>query len=508
MNSAPMPATQETAVVPTWRSTRRAYRRRSRPSLMVDLCYVISHGFSARMILHSGIVPELAKRGLSLAVVTPNAAEAPMRRLAEDLGVDLYPMAKDHPMLASLLAQNIQRYVFEDVAHNAALRAKHERDIYSNVSRPWQRGLAHLMMAVNHAAMRFPQVPTTLELVRRRALRNVEVEEQLREINPQLVIATYAVNPLEAAYLLAAEQLGIAGVSHLLSWDNITCKGRFPVVPPYHIAWGPIMADELQQHYSVPEANIYQCGVPHFDAHVTCDPVSHGHPLSELGLATDRPYLFFGMSSPVFAPREIDLVEWLADRVRGGYFGPDMQLVVRPHPQNVQGKLADLTWIERLHALHEGPVAVDIPKLEASELRWNMKRSDLPRLASLIRGCAVCLNSGSTLSIDAIVHDRPVVMTPFDAGETGLPWWGSARRLPEYPHLAKLISLGGVRVVRSYAELESTIHRYLADPEADADGRRRTRERECGPCDGHASERVAQALADLRTQRAMPEVRV
>ena len=158
--------------------------------------------------------------------------------------------------------------------------------------------------------------------------------------------------------------------------------------------------------------------------------------------------------------------------------------------------MADRSWLPRLDALRGNRVGVDIPGLESSRLRWNMRRDDLPRLSNLLAGCSICLNSGSTLSIDAIVHDRPVILTAFDAGKD-LPWFLSARRVLDYRHLSKLVSLGGVRVAHGFDGLATSIRAYLDDPNLDTMGRSRTREAQCGPCDGRASARVAAALASI-----------
>jgi hypothetical protein len=295
--------------------------------------------------------------------------------------------------------------------------------------------------------------------------------------------------------LLEAQRAAIPTIGQLLSWDNITSKGRFTVVPDYYISWGPIMSAELQEYYQIKSENIIETGPAHFDAHVTRVNKTHIRAaIAQLGLNADKPYLFFGMSSPYFSPYEIELVEWLARAVESNRFGPDMQLVVRPHPQNVQGYLADTAWLPRLDVLSSDRVAIDYPLLEDSSLAWDMNEQDLPKLANLLAGCAISLNSGSTLAIDSILHDKPVVLPIFDAGHKP-PWWQGTERSLYYIHMIKLIELGGVRVVRSFEEMEQWIKAYLADPGLDRAGREITRRRETGPADGLASERVADALA-------------
>jgi hypothetical protein len=203
------------------------------------------------------------------------------------------------------------------------------------------------------------------------------------------------------------------------------------------------------------------------------------------------------MSSPLFAPREIDVVERLASDVEAGKYGNEMQLLVRPHPQNVQGGMADESWLPRLRRLAQRPsVGVDFPRVRPSRLAWNMDHADLRHLSTLLSGSLACLNSGSTLSIDALLCGKPVILTCFD-GDASLPWWQSAKRLTEYVHLSKLIEWKGVRVVRGYGELDEVIHRVIEDPDVDVEARRRTTIDFCGPSDGAACERVADALMTM-----------
>jgi hypothetical protein len=311
------------------------------------------------------------------------------------------------------------------------------------------------------------------------------------------LVSTYPVSILEACFLHAARKSGITTVSQLLSWDNITSKGRFSVVSDYYVTWGPIMSEELSEYYAVTDDRIFECGVAHFDQHV--NGVVAGESariLGELGLDPGRPYMLFGLSSPTVSPHEIDVVESLAKAVRREDFGSGVQLIVRPHPQNIQGYTADASWLPRLQAVAGGPVVIDYPAMEASRLAWNMKATDLPRLVNLLSGCAICLNSGSTLAIDGIIHDKPVILTLFD-GDAELPWHRSIVRYNDVIHMRKLIELGGLRVASSYKELTLAIKSYLSDPSLDAAGRSLTIERECGVVDGHACDRIADVLARL-----------
>lgn len=475
--------------------------------MAVDVCYVLKDGFPARMILHSKILPELRSRGLSVAIVVPHADEGVMQSVSEKLGVQVF----EAPSLDSkhLVEYEwlIRRYLFEDVLANPSLRSWHlklkdsETHPFRHLVRSW------VYLAINRLSLSSRWVRDRLDTLERRFfLENDEVAAVVARVSPKLLVSTYPVSILEACFLHEADKSGVTTVSQLLSWDNITSKGRFSSVSDYYVSWGPIMSEELREYYDVPESRIFECGVAHFDEHVNAVvPGECGRILKDIGLDPERPFILFGMSSPTVSPHEIDVVEWLAETVRKGNLGPHVQLIVRPHPQNIQGYTSDPSWLPRLESLAGGPVVVDYPVMEKSKLAWNMDAGDLPHLVNLLSGCAICVNSGSTLAIDGIIHDRPVILSLFD-GDADLPWHRSIRRYNDVIHMRKLIELGGLRVASSYDQLANHIKSYLADPSLDSEGRAHTRLRECGKVDGHACERIADVLAGL-VRKAVSESR-
>jgi hypothetical protein len=462
-------------------------------SRKIDLCFVVSHGFAARMVLYSSVIQELQRRGFSIALFIPGGNNEHLIEVAEALGVHVAAIPAA-PLKAERFSQWIRPYVFENVRSNPALWAKHLRAVNEH---PVRGPFLWAFLQFSHLSRRIPFIRKALLAWLRSRLRAPEIAALLQGLRPRLVVSTYPVNDVEAATLLEAQMAGICTVGQLLSWDNITAKGRWLVVPDRFTAWGPIMAEELREHYGVQAENVVCTGVPHFDVHVSeVDSGRTEDAIAALGLNPQQPYLFFGMSSPVFAPTEIDVVEWLAQRIESDDFGPNMQLVVRPHPQNVLGNMADEHWLPRLAALTSDRVAVHYPRIIDGSLPWTTERTDLVELASLIGGCSACLNSGSTLTIDAVIRDRPVVLPLFDVnGE--YPWWCSARRIGDYRHQRRMLDLGGATVTHNLESTKLAILRYLADPSRHAAGRELIRVRELGPCDGKASERVAAALASF-----------
>ena len=194
-------------------------------------------------------------------------------------------------------------------------------------------------------------------------------------------------------------------------------------------------------------------------------------------------------------------VSWLAEKIHAQALATPCSLVIRPHPQTIRGIYArDRKEIARLQALTGPRVTLDMPPVLSEQLAWDLPKSDMYTLASLLAGSAMCLSVGSTLCLEACMVDCPVISVGFD-GEEELPYDISARRGLDFTHIRKMLAFGGVRVARSFADLEAHINAYLREPSLDRDRRVYTVTQECSLQDGCATERVAATLGSLCQQR-------
>ncbi|MEL6143205.1 MAG: hypothetical protein AAFU67_16510, partial [Bacteroidota bacterium] len=373
----------------------------------IDVCYVISHGFAARMVLQTGLLIRLADAGKQVAVIAPDASDENLRDVGQHPRIHVFNAGLKQTIWDD--DYTVKRmYFLEDLRANPVFWEKHIYSIrYTKSKHPWKRVRPFIYYGIHRLIKYFPSIQARFRKTEHRNLVSNTAEDLLQQLQPYLVVATYPINFIEAKYLYAAKSLGYETMIHLLSWDNITSKGIFPVIPDRFILWGDIMYQELKDYYGTPDTKVAVCGVPHFDHHLTIkEQPSYKALLKELGLDPERPYFFLAMSSPRFAPYEIDIVEWLAEQVNRNVFGDEMQFVVRPHPQNVQGSMADQRWLGRLQAIKGPRVGVDIPKLVDSKVRYSMKATDMDHLSNLLVGCTLSLNSGSTVSIDSLVMGK------------------------------------------------------------------------------------------------------
>lgn len=457
----------------------------------MHIAFHFSHGFAARMILRAGVARRLIDRGARVTVISPNSEETYFQRECEQAGVNLEKEASGIGRVAGWF-RAYRPYLLDDVMRNPALRALHF-DRFENhpVS-------GRLLSAVNKTVARSSVFRTLCRAVEHRLNRSKSVRELLRQLKPDLLVVFTPFGLTDALYLLHAKELGIRVVCQMLSWDNITSKGTPLVMPDYFISWGPIMTDEMVQFYGFPRDRIFECGAPHFDVyHQHGKLVARTELLEKLGLRKDRPYIFYGMVARYLCPSEMEIVAWLADKVNRDRFAQPCSLVVRPHPQTISGIYSrDGKDLETLKSLTGPKIALDVPPVLSEELAWDLPQSDMYHLASLLAGCAMCINASSTLCLDACMLDRPVINIGFD-GFQNLPYEKSTRRSLDFIHMRKLIALGGVSVARSFDELETKINDYLCRPDLHRAGRKLTVSQECGLGDGRAAERVAATLIQL-----------
>jgi hypothetical protein len=460
----------------------------------VHIVFLLAHGFAARMVIRSGLAKQLTTRGARVTVISPNADEAYFQQecQAEDVAVKQEPKSADR---IAYWFRAYRPYLLDDVMNNPTLEFLHLKRFEN---RP-MLGLS--MKIINRTLARwhlFRRMSRTLES---RINRSTKVENLLHTLKPDLLVLSTPFGLEDALYLLHAKELGIPVVCQILSWDNITSKGTPLLMPDYFISWGPIMTEEIIELYQFPKDKIYECGVPHFDVYHQADQLIPRHLLlQELNLPVEHPYIFYGMVAQLYCPNELEILAWLADQINKNSFVKPCSLVIRPHPQTISGYYASSARdLEKLKTLISPRVALDVPPVLSEQLAWDLPKSDMYHLASLLAGCAMCVNANSTLCLDACMLGRPVIDIGFDGWED-LPYERSARTALDFIHMAKLLSLGGVRIARSFKDLENHINAYLCNPSLDQQGRLLSALKECGPLDGQATDRAAETLLNLAIQ--------
>jgi hypothetical protein len=166
----------------------------------------------------------------------------------------------------------------------------------------------------------------------------------LEKQRPDVVVASPFIFPdsEEVEYVKAAKHLNIPTVAIVLSWDNLTTKGTFHVIPDRIIAWNKALVEEAVTLHDVPRDKTMVSGAPTFDFWFTMQPSSDFAGFAHrIGTDPMKPYVLYLCSSNFIAANEHLFVSEFARTLQENPKTRDISLVVRPHPLNAS------IWRER-----------------------------------------------------------------------------------------------------------------------------------------------------------------
>lgn len=317
---------------------------------------------------------------------------------------------------------------------------------------------------------------------------------------PDLVVVSRVLNySMDYPVMKRAQVEGVPVVVLVSSWDNLTSKGFFAFDAARLVVWNEVMKAEAVDLFHYPPERVAVSGIPRYDVFFRTE----GRPsreafLSGLGLDPSKRLVTYATASATtgLGPQdpvtpEPEICEFLADAIASGRL-PGAQLLIRLHPQAKPEQYASL--------LPRPDVTVQIPGAASTFVDRLFSPDDDRAFADLMRHSDVVVNLVSTVALDAVACDTPVVCVGFDF-RGPRPYLESVRRYYDFDHYAKLGATGCYRLAGSREELLDEVARYLGDRSLDGEARRRARDLYCVHTDGTAGRRVGEEV--LRTLHAL-----
>jgi len=289
-----------------------------------------------------------------------------------------------------------------------------------------------------------------------------------------------------------AKRRGIKTICFVEAWDNLSSKGPLAVIPDSLLVWNEFMREEAVEYHGFPRDRICVVGIPQFD--VYCDRarfLPRKDFLERNGLDPALKLITYAVAAGEIAPQEHEVIEQLYEAMMAGRLALPSQILVRLHPQT-RGKY--LQAYERFKG--KARIAVQqAGRVARIQDGWDPSWKDMIRLAETMYHSDVVLNVGSTISLDAIAFDTPVIGVGFE-GREERPYLDSYRRYYDFTHMSRIVKSGGLRVVRSLDEMLDAVNRYLRDPSSDREGRERVRREQFYRLDGQSAKRAGQAILE------------
>ena len=279
---------------------------------------------------------------------------------------------------------------------------------------------------------------------------------------PDFLFFTHQRPPYIAPILYAAEQLKITTGAFIFSWDNLASKGRMAGNFDVYFVWSDLMKQELLQFYSLvrPE-QIHVVGTPQFEPYVLERYYSSKTDFfNKFDLDPTLKTICFSCGDVSTSKNDPLYIETIALAIQSGILG-NVNLIVRTSPAETPERF--------LYLKEKFPfIKWNYPKWELSrqghQETWSQRVptvGDIINLRALLAFCDVFVNMCSTMSLDAICFDKPVVNPVF--GNSGNELYDDQRFL-KYAHYERVVKSGAVAIAKTKEALINAINEALEKP--------------------------------------------
>ncbi len=306
--------------------------------------------------------------------------------------------------------------------------------------------------------------------------------------NPDAVFAPTMIPREEVALMRLAKAKGKVTIGMFKSWDNPTSKAFIRIAPDWIICHNEIMVEEAVSLYDYPREKMFISGIPQYDEYIKPDFLEPRDSFfKNLGLSGKEKLILYAPAGDWMNENDKETLSILLESLDKGEL-PHAKVLLRLHPAYKSG-----TEELKGHPL----LVVERPGKHVDDNLKNVEfeEEEMRHLASSLAYCDVLINTASTLSIEAAIYDKPVILLGFD-GNKKLDYWKSVIRYYDREHYVPIVKSGGARLVKSKSEFISAMREYLEHPETDRANRARMVKEECFVLDGKAGERIGKFIAE------------
>jgi hypothetical protein len=321
----------------------------------------------------------------------------------------------------------------------------------------------------------------------------LKYKQLLEEFNIDMLFFTHQRPPYIAPFILAAEQLKIKTVAFIFSWDNLASKGRMAGNFDYYLVWSDLMKQELLHFYqSIKSDQVAIVGTPQFEPYVLDRyNMTKENFIKRFNLDPSLPTLLFSCGDVSTSKNDPLYIEVIASAIQNNKLIKKVNLLVRTSPAEEPTRFASLAkkysfiqwnypdW-KQARSNHQESWSQRIPSVE-----------DVTDLKSVLMYTDVSINMLSTMSLDNMLFDKPVINTVFGNATNSLY---DDQRFLNYAHIKKVVESGAVTITKNEAELLTAINKCLTSPNYKLKEQKALIEMQIGKPLKNTSKRIAEAL--------------
>tara|TARA_R110000868_G_C10963746_1_gene768816 strand:+ start:1278 stop:2663 length:1386 start_codon:yes stop_codon:yes gene_type:complete len=276
-----------------------------------------------------------------------------------------------------------------------------------------------------------------------------------------LLFFTHQRPPYIAPLVYAAQQRKLKTAAFIFSWDNLASKGRMASNFDYYLVWSDLMKQDLLQFYrSIKKDQIKVVGTPQFVPYIMPEyKMSKQDFISEFELDPNLKTICFSCGDSSTSKNDELYIETIAEAFHQNNIEP-VNFIVRTSPAEDPIRFKDLVekypfikwnfpkW-EQVRANHQESWSQRIPTLQ-----------DVKQLRGLLEYSDLNINMLSTMSLDFMLFNKPVINPIFGNATNGLY---DDQRFLGYAHIEHLVTSKSTRVVKTKKELLQAISDYLTN---------------------------------------------
>ena len=314
----------------------------------------------------------------------------------------------------------------------------------------------------------------------------------LEKENFDLLFFTHQRPPFVAPLAYQAEQLNIKTASFIFSWDNLASKGRMAANFDFFLVWSDLMKTELQQFYaSVKKENIEVVGTPQFEPYILDRyKMAKEEFISKFNIHSNLKTICFSCGDISTSKNDELYIETIADAIMESKV-KKVNLIIRTSP--AEDPIRFEAFVKKY------------PFIKWNHPKWNLSRQnhqevwsqripsvdDVRDLKSLLAYSDLNINMLSTMSLDFIQFDKPVINPVFGNDKNELY---DDQRFLNYAHIANVVNSNATKIVKNSQELLDAINLYLENPTLDSENRKQLLQMQVSkPLEG-TGKRIAETL--------------
>lgn len=317
---------------------------------------------------------------------------------------------------------------------------------------------------------------------------------------PDLLFAPSMFSAEDGRLLRMANRRGIKTVTTSKSWDVLTNKAFTRVLADKILVQNTIIRDIAIRLGDYAPERVEIVGFVQFDF-----AADHSLILSrevffkKIGADPTKKLILYSTSGDWKNPYDDEVVRGIHSAIETGKIGFPTQILARFHPKySSKVEKLDLPFLIKYRPCDDGNEQVESFDSSAPRVyQFTFNAEDFVDLANTLYHSDVTINTMSSITLDAISFDKPVILICHDGNDRSLPYFDSLRRLYDEDHYRVIIDHPCAKASYRMADTISAINDYLASPSIDADGRKYIREHALYKLDGNSGKRIAEALLSV-----------